>query len=103
MGCNTDQLNDGKVWWELFIMPKIVGSTTGIHFTVLPFMSGTGEPVLCTIVFKSEQHISEIPVNWKMGIDLIVDDADDIQKVAAGRSTCSYLGERNPLFLWHFS
>ncbi len=69
-GCNTNQLNDGKVGGELFIMPKNVGNaaapagaTTDIHFTVLPFISATGEPVLCAIIFKSEQPISEIPVN----------------------------------------
>ena len=88
-GCNTNQLNDGKVGGELFIMPKNAGdtaapagATTDLHFTVLPFMSGTGEPVLCAIIFRSEQHISEIPVSWKTGIDLTVDDVDDVKKVA---------------------
>ncbi len=104
-GCYTNQLNDGKVGGELFIMPKNVGvaaapagATTDIHFTVLPFMSGTGEPVLCAIIFKSEQHISEIPVSWKTGIDLTVDDADNIKKVAAGGPTCNYLGKEIPCF-----
>ncbi len=67
-GCNTNQLNDGKVGGELFIMPKNIGdaaapagATTDIHFTVLPFMLGTGEPVLCAITVRSEHYISEIP------------------------------------------
>ncbi len=53
------ELNGSKVEGGLFIMPKNVGdsaapavATTDIHFTVLPFMSGTGEPVLCTNIFK---------------------------------------------------
>ena len=104
-GCNTNQLNDGKVGGELFIMPKNIGdgaapagATTDLHFTVLPFISGTGEPVLCAIIFKSEQQISEIPVNWKTGIDLTCDNADDMAKVAAGGPTCTYLGKEIPCF-----
>ncbi len=104
-GCNMNQLNDGKVGGELFIMPKNIGdgaapagATTDLHFTVLPFISGTGEPVLCAIIFKSEQQISEIPVNWKTGIDLTCDDADDMAKVAAGGPTCTYLGKEIPCF-----
>ncbi len=104
-GCNTNQLNDGKVGGELFIMPKTVGDAaapagamTDLHYTVLPFISGTGEPVLCAIIFKSEQHICEIPVNWKMGIDLTCDDVDDMKNVAAGGPTCTYLGKEIPCF-----
>jgi hypothetical protein len=46
-GCNTNQLNDGKVGGELYLMPKNcgdaaapAGATTDLHFTVLPFISG---------------------------------------------------------------
>ncbi len=86
-------------------MPKIcsdaaapAGATKDLHFTVLPFISGTGEPVLCAIIFKSEQNISEIPVNWKMGIDIMVEDADDIKVVAKGGPTCTYHGKEIPCF-----
>ncbi len=81
-GCNTKQLNDGKVGGELFVMPKNAGdtaapagATTNLHFMVLPFISGTGEPVLCAIIFRSDQQISEIPVT-----DLTVNDVDDVKK-----------------------
>ncbi len=106
-GCNTNQLNDGKVGGEVFIMPKNcgdaaapAGATTDLHFTVLPFISGTGEPVLCSIIFKSEQDISQIPINWKLGIDLTVEgtDADDMTKVAKGGPTCFYRGKEIPCF-----
>jgi hypothetical protein len=53
---------------------------------------------MCAIIFKSEQHIREIPVNWKTGIDLTVDNADDLEKVAAGGPTCTYLGKEIPCF-----
>jgi hypothetical protein len=63
-GCNTNQLNDGRVGGELFVLPKNdneagapTGSTTELHFTVLGFVSGTGEPVMCAIIFKSDQKL----------------------------------------------
>ncbi len=65
------------------------GATTDLHFMVLPFISSTGEAVLCAIIFRSDQHISEIPVGWKTGIDLIVDDVDDIKIAAKGGPTCT--------------
>ena len=53
MDCNTNQLNDGRVGGELFILPKIdsecgapTGATTDLHYMVLPFMSGTREAVV---------------------------------------------------------
>jgi hypothetical protein len=55
-GSNTCQLNDGHVGGELFILPKDgsgrgrLGSTTDLHFTVLPFIAGTGELVMCAII-----------------------------------------------------
>jgi hypothetical protein len=59
-GCNTNQLNDGRVGGELFIVPKAdneagcpIDATTDLHFTVLGFISGTGEAVMCAIMFKS--------------------------------------------------
>ena len=104
-GCNTNQLNDGKVGGELYLMPKNsgdaaapAGATTDLHFTVLPFISGTGEPVLCAIIFKSEMHISEIPVNWKTGINLMAEDADNMKLVASGGPTCSFNGKVIPCF-----
>jgi hypothetical protein len=76
------------------------GATTDIHFTILPFTSGTGEPVLCSIIFKSEQDIKGIPLNWKLGIDLTVEsgDAEVIEKVGRGGPTCFYKGKEIPCF-----
>jgi hypothetical protein len=83
-GCNTNQLMDGRVGNECFILPKAnhkcgapTGATTNLHFIVLPFISGTGEPVMCAIIFKSEQEVNEIPVSWKTGIDITCEDVDD--------------------------
>ncbi len=53
-----------------FIMPKAdpesgapVDDTTDLHFTVLPFVFGTGDAVMCVIIFKSEQQVSEISLS----------------------------------------
>ena len=68
-----NQLNDGKVGGEVFIVPKNSGNTTAstrattnLHFTVLKFISGTGVPVLYVIIFKRELEISQIPVIWNL-------------------------------------
>jgi hypothetical protein len=98
-GCNTNQLNDGRVGGELFVVPKMdndagapIGSTTDLHFTVLRFISGTGEAVMCAIIFKSDLPVSEILVSWKLGLDITC-NADDHSKVMAGGPMCTYLGK----------
>ncbi len=61
------------MWGETFIVPKDDpeaaprGSTTDIYFTVLAFMSGLGDPVMCAVIFKSELPVSEIPQTWMIG------------------------------------
>jgi hypothetical protein len=52
------------------------GAITDIYFTVLPFISGTCEPVLCFIIFKSEQDIKDIPLKGKLGINLTAEGSD---------------------------
>jgi hypothetical protein len=102
-GCNTNQLDDGHVGGETFILPKDDpeaaprGSTTDIHFTVLAFVSGTGVPVMCTVIFKSELPVSEIPVSWKLGLDITA-DVDDADKVMKGGPCCNYRGKIVPCF-----
>jgi hypothetical protein len=43
----------------------------------LAFLSGTGEAVLCDIIFKSKQNVSEIPLSWKLGVDITVADVNN--------------------------
>jgi hypothetical protein len=69
------------------------GATTDLHY---PFVSGTGEAVMCAIIFKSEQVISEIPINWKTGID--IEDIDDREKVMCGGPTYFFQGKFIPCF-----
>jgi hypothetical protein len=104
-GCNTNQLNDGKVGGELFVLPKQdneagapIGATTDLHFTILGFVSGTGEAVMCAIIFKLDQDISEIPVSWKLGLDITSENLEDQSAVMTGGPTCTYLGKSIPCF-----
>lgn len=76
-GKNTNMKSDGMVGGQRFIIPRdavtntgCLGSTTDLHFTVLCFTAGTGEPVMCAVIFKSEQDVSKIPMSWKMGINI---------------------------------
>jgi hypothetical protein len=75
-GSNTNQATDGHVGGQLFVLPSdrcstgILGMVTDIHFTVLCFTSGIGEPVMCAVILKSEKEACDIPDSWKFGIDL---------------------------------
>ncbi len=84
-----------RVGSEQFILPKgdtergaPTGMTTDIHLMVLPFMSGTDEAVMCAIIFKSEQGISEKPVSWKTDIGITYNNIEDKEKVIFGREFC---------------
>jgi hypothetical protein len=48
----------------------LAGSVNNNHFSVLCFQSGTGEPIMCAIIFKSAKECSEIPEYWITGIDI---------------------------------
>jgi hypothetical protein len=74
-GCNTNQKNDGCRFGELFVVPveqaenERTGTTTDLHFTILPFISGTGEAIMCAVVLKYEKPVSELPIKWIYGLD----------------------------------
>jgi hypothetical protein len=74
-GCNTNCKNDGQIGGQRLIMgcnQKEGGRSsalTDLHFTVLAFTSGTGEPIMCAVILKSEKKVEELPMNWKLGID----------------------------------
>jgi hypothetical protein len=75
------------------------GATTDIHYMVLPFMLGTGEAVMCTIIFKSNPNIREISVNMKTGIDITCNGIKDNKKFVHGRPTCFFFqGKHIPCF-----
>lgn len=116
-GCNTNQKDDGYNGGEMFVVSVDQqetgrnGSVTDIHFTVLPFISGTGEAVLCAIVLKSEKDIKDIPIKWKYGIDItkdVIENECDIKmlelnsgegKAMSGGPVCRFNGKNLPCFV----
>ena len=75
-GCNTNQKEDNYNGGEQFVVPTGSvengrnGITTDLHFTVLPFITGTGEALLCGIILQSDKDICDVKVKWKTGIDI---------------------------------
>jgi hypothetical protein len=48
----------------------ISGSISGNNFTVMCFQSGTGEPAMLAIIFKSDNKMRDVPLHWETGIDI---------------------------------
>jgi hypothetical protein len=83
----------------------VVGATTNIRFTVLCFTSAVGEPVLCSVILKSDRQPHEIPISWRLGIDITKDfnrgetraEVFEINtgnnKPMAGGPTCTFNGK----------
>jgi hypothetical protein len=76
-GSNTNQKDDGVIGGQRIVTATnqteggiCIVSTTDIHFTLLCFTAGNGEPVFCGIILKSEPAVNEIPICWQMGIDI---------------------------------
>jgi hypothetical protein len=65
---NTNQKHDGKLGGELVIVPsnnpniQLQVAASDIHFTVLCFQAGNGEPILCAVVMKAEKDARDLPV-----------------------------------------
>jgi len=113
-GCNTNQVKDNRVGGELFVLPNGEpevgpgGVTNDIHFTVLGSVLGTGEPLMCAVIFKSDQHIRRIPMNWMLGInqslvsgtvatDNTISD-EETHRVMSGGPACVTNGKTVPCF-----
>jgi hypothetical protein len=117
-GCNTNQQTDGQVGGQKFVLPLsykacLVNATTDIHFTVLCFNAGTGQPIMCAIILKSELDMSKIPLNWKYGIDITkylrIEGSDDDEELfqnssglgeaMQGGTRCLFQGKLIPCFV----
>jgi hypothetical protein len=116
-GANTNQTTDKRVGRQTSILPAdgssmgTIGSSTDMHFTVLPFISGTGEAVLCAVILKSEKDVGDIPLNWIYGVDVTkpfepseneeeqYDKNVGEDKIIHGGPTCIYNGKRIPCYV----
>jgi hypothetical protein len=78
-GSNTNQ-KDGYAGGQWYLLPNdgthegvVIGDTTDIHFTTLCFTSGTGAPIMCAVILKSEKELEKLPMNDKLGVDILKD------------------------------
>jgi hypothetical protein len=115
-GCNTNCKTDGLVGGQCHIVGTgqkegaRTSASTDIHFTTLAFTSGTGEPIMCAVILKSEKAIEDIPVNWRLGLDATKDiefGDNDLETymmnrpkgVSIGGPVCNFNGIEIPTFV----
>jgi hypothetical protein len=115
-GCNTNMKTDGHVGGRRYVMANgqsegaRTGVTSDIHFTLLAFTSGTGEAIMCAIIMKSEKHVADLPISWKLGIDITKEintgqtlletyDSNKQSGASIGGPRCTYLGITVPCFV----
>ena len=72
--CQTNMKKDGQIGKRTYLckkvkVPQIFCCTNDHRFTVLPFTLASREAVCCVIIFQSNRY-GEIPLNWRMGIDI---------------------------------
>jgi hypothetical protein len=69
--------DNGYAGGQMFVLPVDLGfhggrngAITDKYVTVLFFTCAVGDPVLCAVILKSTKDIQDIPLNWKLGIDV---------------------------------
>lgn len=117
-GSNTNQKEDGLIGGQRIVVGNnqaegaCIGSNTDMHFTVLCFTSGTGEPVMCGVILKSEKHVSELSLDITLGIDITKDvltgrtqselyelNSDEGNGAMRGGPVCNFRGKQIPCFI----
>jgi hypothetical protein len=74
VGSNTDMKKDKQQGKQRVIAEKGCQGTrsaitSDLHYTVMGFTAATGEPVMCCVIFQSNNEES-IPSSWVSGIDI---------------------------------
>ena len=97
----TEGLVVRKNWSKGGRAQQIVASNAS-HFTVLGFTAGTGEPIMCAVIFKA----SEVTTQMQMGVDITKDKTgtrleDNIgkNKQYPGGPVCRFKGKDVPAFI----
>jgi hypothetical protein len=73
---------------------NITAATTDIRFTILPVSNALGQPVLCVVIFQTEQP--NIPCNWISRIDLFAPVTDDADSMTWLRNNSGGPGKQMP-------
>jgi hypothetical protein len=109
VGNNTNMKEDGRIGGERFLKArgqtaKVTAVTSDAHFTVLGFTAGTGEAVMCAIIFAASEMTQEL----QLGIDIrapLVEGDDSLRsnygpgKRYPGAPTCNFRGILVPPFV----
>ena len=109
VGNNTCQRDDGHKGGQKFLVergfqPRTSCSTSEAHWTTLGFTSGTGEPVLCGVIFAAET----LSVDERLGIDIFAQCKDDDMfsnenygpgKYFPGGPKCKFRGHEIPCYV----
>ena len=109
VGNNTCQRDDGHKGGQKYLVerdsqPRTSCSTSEAHWTTLGFTSGTGEPVLCGIIFAAEK----LSVEERLGIDIFAKCRDDDMfgnenygpgKYFPGGPKCRFRGHEIPCYV----
>jgi hypothetical protein len=115
-GCNTNMKKDGLVGGEIFVLLqdpspdfRQTGLASNIHYTVLCFLNVLGVLILCAVILKSKKNPTDIPISWKLGIDITKDiktgraDCEIMQNnfgdAMLGGPRCTYKGKEFPCFV----
>jgi hypothetical protein len=109
VGNNTNMKEDGRIGGERLLKARgqtaeVTAATSDAHFTVLGFTAGTGEPVMCAIIFAASEMTQEL----QLGIDIrapLVEGDDSLRgnygpgKRYPGAPTCNFRGILVPPFV----
>jgi hypothetical protein len=71
VGNNTNMKEEGRIGGERLLKAEgqsagVTAATSSAHFSVLGFTAGTGEPVMCAIIFAAGEMTQEL----QLGIDI---------------------------------
>ena len=109
VGNNTNMKEDGNIGGQFLLKGKgekatITLSTADTHFTVLGFTAGTGEPIMCAVIFTGK----ELTTKQQLGVDIrppLVDGLDGFRKNYGrgkrypGAPTCLFRNKLVPAFV----
>jgi hypothetical protein len=57
----------------------VTAATSDAHFTVLGFTAGTGEPVMCAILFSASEMTKELQLGVDIRAPMVVEGGDSIR------------------------
>jgi hypothetical protein len=109
VGNNTNMKEDGHIGGERLLQARgqtaeVTAVTSNAHFAMFGFTAGTGEPVICAMIFAAGEMTQEL----QLGVDIwapLVEGDDSLRgnycpgKQYPGAPTCKFRGKVVPPFI----